>query len=325
MSPIQYPQFCPECGTRLTRRTVAGRERLSCPACEYIHYDNPVPGVGLLIELDEGLVFVQRGGSVKTGRWALPAGYIEADESVEEAAVREAREETGLDVELIDLMGVYSFPEGPPTSGIIVFYRARPLGGTLRAGDDARDARVFLPGDFPLPPFRTHREVLRRWRTTVATPTYFTDRHDDEHAPVTIRLAGPADEAAVLALMRLIAANADLDDADWRAAGQRLREQHTLRVFAAEIGDPPQVVGFVALSLVRTLTGGRGWIDDIAVAVEHQGAGIGAALLEAVLREARRLHLTHLFINVARGSPALRAFARAAGFQESALGVLRLR
>ena len=100
--------------------------------------------MGVLIEMEGGVVLIKRGGHVKPGQWALPSGYIEADESVEEAAVREAREETGLEIQLEDLVGIYSFPEGPPTSGIIVFYRARPVGGALRAGDDAVDARVVI-------------------------------------------------------------------------------------------------------------------------------------------------------------------------------------
>ena len=161
-SPMRLT-YCPQCGEPLTLRTVGSRERLICPACGYVHYRNPVPGVGVLIEMEGGVVLIKRGGHVKPGQWALPSGYIEADESVEEAAVREAREETGLEIQLEDLVGIYSFPEGPPTSGIIVFYRARPVGGALRAGDDAVDARVFQLDELPDMPFRTHRQAIQRW------------------------------------------------------------------------------------------------------------------------------------------------------------------
>ena len=146
-----------------------GRNRFFCnPAhagCGYIHYQNPVPGVGLLIEHDGQLVFIQRGHAPHEGEWALPSGFIEIDETAEQAAVREAYEETGLQVELTELFSVHSFPEGPPRSGIIVFYRARPLDiGTLQAGDDARAVKLFTLADLPAMSFRTHREALDRWR-----------------------------------------------------------------------------------------------------------------------------------------------------------------
>lgn len=314
------PTFCPTCGERLIQRTVAGRERLSCPACSFVLYQNPVPSVGVLIEMDGGIVLVKRGGHVKTGQWALPSGYIEADEGVEEAAVRESREETGLEVELVDLLGVYSFPEGPPSSGIIVFYRARPVGGSLHAGDDALDARIFRPDEFPAMPFRTHRQALERWRDLQHPPKQAGDYN------FCIREADAADGEAVMALLHLVDANQNLDEADWNAAALRFAERQTLSVFVAETTDEPHsVIGFVALSLVQTLTGGRGWIDDMAVALDYRGEGVGAALLEAALRHANRLSLTHLYVNIERGSPAVRAFAQAAGLQDSSISYLRIR
>lgn len=317
------PTFCPQCGERLQpHQSGGGRERLVCPACEYVHYHNPVPGVGVLIEMEGGVVLIKRGGHVKPDRWALPSGYIEADESVEDAAVRESKEETGLDVELIGLLGVYSFPEGPPASGIIVFYRARPVSGTMRAGDDAQDVRVFAPDEIPEMPFRTHREALQRWLALRQRPTGKARREE----ALTIRPAEPRDNDVILDLVRLVDANKNLTPADWQAAAQRLAERQTFTVFVAETNDDErQVIGFVALSLVQTLTGGRGWIDDMAVAVGHRGEGVGAALLEAALRHANQLCLSHLYVNIERGSPAARAFSQAAGFQESSISYLRIR
>ncbi|OQY23941.1 MAG: hypothetical protein B6I35_02775 [Anaerolineaceae bacterium 4572_32.2] len=121
--------FCPRCGTETEEAKIAGRVRQACPACGFVLYRNPVPGAGVLVEMETGIVLVQRGQPPFVGWWALPAGYIEADESVEQAAVRECQEETGLEVELLELFGVYSFPEGPVQPGLIIFYRARPVGG----------------------------------------------------------------------------------------------------------------------------------------------------------------------------------------------------
>jgi 8-oxo-dGTP diphosphatase len=148
---------------------IAGRNRYVCPACGYVHYHNPVPGVGVLIEHEGRLALIQRGHAPRAGEWALPSGFIEADERVEHAAVREAFEETGLEIELTELFGVYSFPEGPPMSGLIVFYRARPLDvSLLRAGDDAVAVAFYAPDELPPVPFRTHREVIAKWRALVA-------------------------------------------------------------------------------------------------------------------------------------------------------------
>lgn len=324
MSLLHRLTFCPSCGETLTLRTVSGRERLVCPACGYVHYQNPVPGVGIVIEVDGGIVLIKRGGHVKTGRWALPSGYIEADESVEEAAIRECREETGLDVRLIDVLGVYSFPEGPPASGIIVFYRAVPVGGALQAGDDAVDVGVFAPEDVPAMPFRTHRQALARWMSLGARDDDAIP--DDEGEPFRIREADPADVDDVLTLLRLVDANTALSDAEWQAARLRFSERQTISVFVAEtLSTPGTVIGFVAISLVQTLTGGRGWIDDMAVAPDYRGEGVGASLLEAALRHANRLSLSHLYVNIERGSPAARAFAQAAGLQESSISFLRIR
>ncbi len=321
-SPSTRPTYCPQCGEPLALRTVGSRERLTCPACGYVHYRNPVPGVGILIEMEGGVVLIKRGGHIKQGLWALPSGYIEADESVEEAAVREAREETGLEIQLEDLVGIYSFPEGPPTSGIIVFYRARPVGGALRAGDDALDVRVFQPDDVPELPFRTHRQAIQRWLALRQRAPYTSE---ERAVGFHIREAEPGDAEAVLDLLRLVDANASLTPGDWDAARQRFGERQTVSVFVAQAnGAPGQVIGFVAMSLVQTLTGGRGWIDDMAVAPGFRGEGVGAALLEAALRHANRLALTHLYVNIARGSPPARAFYQAAGFQESAITYLRL-
>ncbi|MBU0704728.1 MAG: NUDIX domain-containing protein, partial [Chloroflexi bacterium] len=111
--PNQTTAFCPRCGAEMGEAEVAGRVRQVCPACGFVLYHNPVPGVGVLVEVKEGIVLVRRGQPPFVGWWALPAGYIEADESAEQAALRECKEETGLEVELVELFGVYSFPEGP--------------------------------------------------------------------------------------------------------------------------------------------------------------------------------------------------------------------
>ena len=296
---------------------VAGRMRQICPVCGFVLYRNPVPGVGVLVEMEGGLVLVRRGQEPFVGRWALPAGFIEEDESVEQAAIRECREETGLAIDLLELFGVYSFPEGPVQSGIIIFYRARPTGGTLQAGDDACEVRIFAADDFPADlAFRTHREVLSRWVRSQQPGV-------DEGPQVVVRDARVKDHERVLRLLQLIPANCDMTVAEVEAAHRRLRESVTIDVLVARSAG--QVVGFVALSFVPALSGLRVLIEDMVVDPDFRRQGIGAALIEAAVQRADRRGATHLLVDTSRTDPASREFYQACGFEEGMIAPLRIR
>ncbi len=297
---------------------VGGRVREVCPTCGFILYRNPVPGAGVLVEMERGIVLVQRGQPPFVGWWALPAGYIEADESVEQAAVRECKEETGLDVELLELFGVYSFPEGPVQSGIIIFYRARPVGGDLRAGDDAQDVGVFPPDGLPEPlAFRTHREVIARWVRS-RSPEFRT-----EVPGVVIREARSEDAGRVLELLPLIPANASMSPAEIQAAAQRFRESLAMDVLVAEVDG--EVVGFLVLSFVPAISGLRALIDDLAVDPTYRRQGIGAALVEAAVQQADRRGATHLLVDTSRGDPVAQEFYQACGFEADGIAPLHIR
>ncbi len=306
---------------------VGGRTRLVCPDCGFVLYQNPVPGAGVLVEMEDGVVLIRRGHPPHKGRWALPAGFIEADESTEEAAIRECKEETGLDVELIELFGVDSFPEGPIQSGIIIFYRARPLGGELRPGDDAAEVAIFAPD--ALPPdvaFRTHRTVLARWAGLHGVVAPYAAPSDALHLPapdLLIRAARPDDEADILALLKLIPANAAMSTQELEAARVRFRESTALDVLVAE--QKGRVIGLLVLSFVSALTGLRAWIDDLVVDPDHRRQGIGRSLVEAAIQRASRRGVTHLFIDTSRGNPDAREFYRACGFREDGIAPLHIR
>lgn len=317
--------YCPICGHALGTREEAGRLRQVCENCGYIHYVNPVPAVGLLIEMDGGIVLIQRNHPPHQGRWALPSGYVEADESAEEGAIREAEEETGLKVEIIELAGVNSFPEGPPLSGIMIFYRARPVGGQLQAGDDASDVKVFPLDQIPVLPFRTHREMIGQWllRQQHALPA---GSEDDPKPDFIIRPAEARDANEIVALLQLIPANRELTRDDWREVVQRFRELESIEIFVAESRQQPAIIiGCIALSIVRGLTEGRGLINDMAVLPTYQRRGVGAALLEAVMRRAERLNLRHLMVNAQRANDRARAFYASLGFAPAETMSLRLR
>lgn len=307
---------------------IGGRERPVCPQCGFVIFKNPVPGVGVLVEMDGGVVLIKRGHQPKKDLWALPAGFIEADESIEEAAVRECKEETNLDIELVEMFHVDSFPNDPtPQSGIIIFYRAKPIGGKLQPGDDAIEAEVYQPDALPVDvAFRTHRAALARWAGLNGAVATFGAPKDEAYllAPdLLIRRSRSDDEGSILRLLQLIPANHELNEGDIHSARLRFRESTSLDVLVAE--NQGDIVGFLVLSYVSALTGLRAWIDDIAVDPERRRQGIGQALVEAAIQRASRRGATHLFMDTSRGSLEVQRFYRACGFEENGVAPLHIR
>jgi ADP-ribose pyrophosphatase YjhB (NUDIX family) len=142
-----------------------GRPRPSCPACGYIQYLNPAPAAAVIVRRDERICLVQRKFPPREGLWTLPAGFMEYDEEIETTAVREAKEETGLDVRLTGLFAVHTGILPPDRPVLLVVYRAEEVGGELCAGDDAAAVGFFLLDDLPGEiAFAAHRRVLAALR-----------------------------------------------------------------------------------------------------------------------------------------------------------------
>jgi len=103
--------FCPKCGGILVRKTIAGYPRLICKACGRIHYINPKVVVGIIPVTDgRRVILIQRDIEPGQGCWSFPAGFVELNESAEQAAIREAKEEVGIDVRVVKLLNVFSRP-----------------------------------------------------------------------------------------------------------------------------------------------------------------------------------------------------------------------
>ncbi len=156
-------RYCVRCASALETAEVAGRPRRRCPACGHVHFVEPRVGVGVMV-LERGrLLLVKRAMPPARGRWALPAGYLDAGESPEETAVREVAEETGLHVRLQGLVEVFhNRGQSPDRPGATLFllYRGARSGGALRAADDALEAAFFGPAEIPEIAFEsTHRAV----------------------------------------------------------------------------------------------------------------------------------------------------------------------
>ena len=133
---------------------------MACRACGYVHYRNPAPAAGVLIVEEGAVLLVKRRHEPFKGLWSIPSGFIEYDEDVRATAVREAKEETGLAVEIDALHAVETCFDDPRGSTLLVLYRAHSLGGTPAAGDDAEEVGFFPLDDLPPLAFEAHRKVL---------------------------------------------------------------------------------------------------------------------------------------------------------------------
>ena len=121
----------------------------------------------IIIEFPDGeIVLVRRGVEPFKGTWALPGGGVEIGERVEEAAIREAKEETGLDIRLEGLVGVYSDPDRDPRGHTVsIVYHAMPIGGIFRADTDASEVLKTAPNLNLLLAF-DHSRILADWMAT---------------------------------------------------------------------------------------------------------------------------------------------------------------
>lgn len=165
MSSID-PDFrhCPRCAARLEPKDDNGTLRPVCPSCGYVHYRNPAPAAGVLLPHDDGLLLVRRRFEPRAGAWCLPAGFMEYGETPEACAVRELREETGLDAELTGLFGVFAGFDDPRVRAVLILYTARTVGGALVPGDDAIEAAYFGRDGLPAQiAFEAHRRALDLW------------------------------------------------------------------------------------------------------------------------------------------------------------------
>lgn len=148
--------YCASCGGLLDDARV-------CTGCGRTAYRDPKVGVGAVVLDDDGrLLLVQRGIAPAKGLWSLPAGFVDADEDPRAAAAREALEETGLVVEVGDVVDVWAGAGG--RASFFLAFTATVTGGTLQAGDDADDARWFALDALPELAFPSTRAVAERLR-----------------------------------------------------------------------------------------------------------------------------------------------------------------
>jgi ADP-ribose pyrophosphatase YjhB (NUDIX family) len=213
-------RFCPRCASPLERRLLKSNEpeRLVCAACGFVFYLDPKIAVGTIIRApSDRLVLVRRAIDPGYGKWVFPGGYVDRGETLTAAAVREAREECGLDVQLDGLVNIYSYAGRAP---VIVVYAATAIGGTvagvagawlLASGRRLLTALMFAPfaiaALMSMPPVQ--ERVLSNLRETafhhaghVVTAGYSYELLNPRYYPNRIQVlhSMPADDAARYAI-----------------------------------------------------------------------------------------------------------------------------
>ena len=164
-------RYCPCCATELELRESAGPdpERLACPSCGWVHYANPAPTVQAWIDHDGSYLALERNEEPEKGKWNMPGGFVEAGEGGPEAIRREVLEETGLAIEVCEVIGIFSSEYGGPDGQPIfdVAYHCRLVPGTdpeLKVSAESAEARWFPLDEFPEPAFRGEQQALAALR-----------------------------------------------------------------------------------------------------------------------------------------------------------------
>ncbi len=163
-------RYCPFCKSELKEAVPDGTTRLVCSdsACDFIYYQNPVPAAGAIIVEDNKILLVKRAHPPRIGDWCIPAGFMEWQEHPTETAVRELKEETGLDIKLKSFFEVYSGSDDPRSNAVLLLYLADRVGGKLEAMDDAWEVEFFsfdaIPSNIA---FEAHVKALNDYRERI--------------------------------------------------------------------------------------------------------------------------------------------------------------
>ena len=155
-------KFCASCAAPLQPRQVFGATRPACPQCGRIVFYDPKVAAVCVIPRNNAVLMIRRATETGYGLWSLPGGFVDRGEVVESAAAREAREETGIQVAITGLIGLFSLPDDPV---IVAAYTAQETGGSLAPGPEVLDAAFFPLTALPPLAFPRDAQILTRWQT----------------------------------------------------------------------------------------------------------------------------------------------------------------
>jgi 8-oxo-dGTP diphosphatase len=161
-----YFKCCPFCGAQLILKEKGGRQRPACGNCGFVQFRNPIPGAVVVIEENGCVLLGKRKGGYGEGKWGLPQGYIEFDEDFLTAAIREVKEETGLDIKIESILNVASNQLSPSLHTLAIILLAGVVAGEPRAGDDMETLDWFsVSGPLPEMAFEADERIIERYQT----------------------------------------------------------------------------------------------------------------------------------------------------------------
>lgn len=165
--------FCHFCGSRLSKKNIEGRIRLFCDACNTPIYENPVPASCIIApDNNDRILMVKRNVEPRIGFWCLPGGFMELDETPEESAIREFREETGLTGKIERLLGMVTHKSERYGSILVSGFLAGNLEGELNPGDDASDAKFFAMDEIRDVAFDSHWYFIKIFYSAYASKAW---------------------------------------------------------------------------------------------------------------------------------------------------------
>ena len=158
-------QHCKLCGTKVAYRLPDdgdAKERAVCPSCGFVHYENPLNVVGTIPYWGEKILLCKRNIEPRKGKWTLPAGFMELNETTSQGAARETVEEAGAQFEM---EGLFSLLNVVRVGQVHIFYRAKLLSDHFDPGPETMEAQLFTEAEIPWDEiaFRTVKETLDRF------------------------------------------------------------------------------------------------------------------------------------------------------------------
>ncbi|GAB4458171.1 MAG: NUDIX hydrolase [Anaerolineae bacterium] len=160
--------YCPRCRAEMVDRFLYGRTRRLCPDCNFVQFIDPKVSAAVMVVQKGKVLLVRRAMDPGRGSWCFPGGFMEIGETPQATAIRECREESGLEVEITRLLDVYYY-EDFRGSGVVIMYQARVTGGRLEANPEEADGIGFFgPDELPQPiEFDSNLKALASWQNSL--------------------------------------------------------------------------------------------------------------------------------------------------------------